>query len=77
MPSSDRPDEPKKKPYVLTDAEQAACERGLRSEASGVDYSLEEVFEFARKIRKLSHQDGFKKCPCQYPHSSSSISHSQ
>ena len=44
---------------VLTPEERAAFERGLRSEATGKDYSLEECLEFARKRR----QEWTKKSP--------------
>lgn len=49
---------PEKTPVVLSPDEQAAFEIGLRSEATGKDYSLEEVMQFARESRKI-----WKKTP--------------
>jgi len=41
-----------KKPVVLSAAEQAAFEKGLQSEATGIDHSMEECFEIVRKLCK-------------------------
>lgn len=41
-----------KTPIVLSVDEQAAFEKGLQSEATGIDYTMEECFEIARKLRK-------------------------